>query len=108
MLTVSSTSSEAPRSKIKRISMMKQQMRYLIGMRKLDEKMETDYEIGRNFTDELIPYSLEYYLGINPENDDEFDDVDEEEDDDKDKDEDDDSEDDKKKKKVTDRLYLIE
>lgn len=57
--------------------------------------MEIDYEVGRTFTDELIPFSLEYYLGINPEEEDEFDD----EDDDKgDDDEDEDSDDDKKKK----------
>ena len=60
--------------------------------------MEADYEIGRTFADELIPYSLEYFLGINPENDDEdFDDVDEDEDD-KDGGDETDSDDGKKKK----------
>jgi nucleosome assembly protein 1-like 1 len=64
--------------------------------------MEEEYEISRTIVDELIPYSLEYYLGINPENDDYEDeeDCDDDEDgDDKDSDEDGDEEKDKKDKK---------
>lgn len=70
---------------------------------KLDVKLEDDFEIGRTLADDVIPFSLEYFLGINPEESD-FEDVDEEDDekgddddDDDDKD-DDDSEEDKKKK----------
>ena len=29
--------------------------------------MEDDFEVGRTIIDELVPFSLEYYLGINPE-----------------------------------------
>ena len=39
--------------------------------------MENDFEVGRTIQDEVIPYSLEYFLGINPEaEDDECDDED--------------------------------
>lgn len=39
--------------------------------------MENDFEVGRTIQDEVVPYSLEYFLGINPENeDDECDDED--------------------------------
>lgn len=67
-----------------------------------DEKkggnIDDDFEIGKTIAEEVIPYSLEYFLGINPDDDD-FEDVDEEEDDDdEDEDEDEDSGDDKKKK----------
>lgn len=70
--------------------------------------IDKDYEIGKTIAEECIPFSLEYYLGINPEEDDyedcdeeddeENDDDDEEEDDKKDSDEDD--KDKKKHKKV--------
>lgn len=64
------------------------------------QNIDDDFEIGKTIAEEVIPYSLEYFLGINPDDDD-FEDVDEEEDDDdEDEDEDEDSGDDKKKKSV--------
>ena len=36
--------------------------------------MDTDYDIARMIIDEIIPYSLEYYLGIKINDD--YDDVD--------------------------------
>ena len=48
---------------------------------KLEVKLEDDFEVGRTLADEVIPFSLEYFLGINPEESD-FEDVDEEDDDD--------------------------
>lgn len=74
---------------------------------KREVKLEDDFEIGRTLADDVIPFSLEYFLGINPEDsdyedvdeeDDEKGDADDDEDDDKDKD-DEDSEDEKKNKK---------
>jgi nucleosome assembly protein 1-like 1 len=59
--------------------------------------MESDFEVGRTIADEIIPYSLEYYLGINPEHDD---DECDDEDCDEDHDHDDDDEDDDNHKKV--------
>lgn len=65
--------------------------------------MEDDYETGRTILDEVIPFSLEYFLGINPENEDEdYDDVDDDDkegDDDEDKEEDNDTDEDDGKKK---------
>ena len=51
---------------------------------KLREELENDYEIAGVIVDEMQPYSLEYYLGIQHEGDDEFggDEDDEDEDDD--------------------------
>ncbi|CAD8086586.1 unnamed protein product [Paramecium sonneborni] len=61
--------------------------------------IDEDYEIGKTIAEEVIPYSLEYFLGINPDDED-FEDVDEDEDDeDDDEEEDDDDEGDDKKKK---------
>lgn len=28
------------------------------------DRINIDYDIGRSITDELLPYSLEYYLGV--------------------------------------------
>jgi nucleosome assembly protein 1-like 1 len=36
---------------------------------KLEEKMAIDYDIARAIIDELLPYSLEYYLGVRNMND---------------------------------------
>lgn len=33
----------------------------------LQDKLEMDSELGSLITDELIPYSIEYYLGIKQE-----------------------------------------
>lgn len=55
--------------------------------------IDKDYEIGKTIAEECIPFSLEYYLGINPEEDD-YEDCDEE--DDEENDDDDEEEDDKK------------
>lgn len=72
--------------------------------------MEDDYEVGRTIVDEVIPFSLEYFLGINPENEDEdFDDVDdddEEGDDDAEEDNDTDEDDGKKKGKKGEKVSL--
>ncbi|CAK81442.1 unnamed protein product (macronuclear) [Paramecium tetraurelia] len=61
--------------------------------------IDEDYEIGKTIAEEVIPYSLEYFLGINPDDED-YEDVDEDEDDEDDEDEEDDDDegDDKKKK----------
>ena len=51
------------------------------------EEIEQDYEIAGVIVDEVLPYSLEYYLGIEHEGDDEMageDDEDEDEDQDDD------------------------
>ena len=74
--------------------------------------MEDDYETGRTIVDEVIPFSLEYYLGINPENEDEddFDDVDDGEDGEGDHDienDDTDEDDDKKKGKKGEKVYTF-
>lgn len=29
-----------------------------------EEKLNIDFDIARGFVDEVIPYSLEYYLGV--------------------------------------------
>lgn len=29
-----------------------------------EEKLNVDFDIARGFVDEIIPYSLEYYLGV--------------------------------------------
>lgn len=55
------------------------------------EKLESDFELGGILVDEVLPYSLEYYLGI--EHDDDLDDEDE------DMEESDEEEDEKPKKK---------
>lgn len=60
--------------------------------------IDEDYEIGKTIAEEVIPYSLEYYLGINPEGED-YEDLDDDEDDDDEDDEDGDDDDDDKKKK---------
>ena len=36
------------------------------------EKLEEDFEIGGVIVDEVLPYSLEYYLGIDHEGDEDF------------------------------------
>ena len=33
-------------------------------MDKIAERMDIDYDIARMIIDEIIPYSLEYYLGV--------------------------------------------
>ena len=33
-------------------------------MDKVAERMDIDYDLARMIIDEIIPYSLEYYLGI--------------------------------------------
>lgn len=43
------------------------------------EKLEQDFEIGGVIVDEVLPYSLEYYLGIEHEGDEDFGDEDEDE-----------------------------
>jgi len=55
-------------------------------VRKLGERIHIDYDIARGLVDEVIPYSLEYFLGVKlPEDDnysdeeDNLDDIDEEE-----------------------------
>lgn len=59
-----------------------------------NEFIDEEYELGIFFKDELIPYSLEYYLDIVDEDDDE-----EEEEDDEDEEDEDDDEGEKKPKK---------
>ena len=54
--------------------------------------MEKDFELGRTLMDEVIPYCLEYYLGINPDNSDYEDAEDIEDDDDEDDEDDEDTE----------------
>lgn len=77
---------------------MKRKEEYIYSI--IFQNIDDDFEIGKTIAEEVIPYSLEYFLGINPDDDD-FEDVDEEEDDDdEDEDEDEDSGDDKKKKSV--------
>jgi nucleosome assembly protein 1-like 1 len=39
---------------------------------KLREEIENDYEIAGVIVDEVLPYSLEYFLGIEHEGDDDF------------------------------------
>lgn len=43
------------------------------------EKLEEDFEIGGVIVDEVLPYSLEYYLGIQHEGDEDFGDDEDEE-----------------------------
>lgn len=43
------------------------------------EELEQDFEIGGVIVDEVLPYSLEYYLGVEHEGDDDFGDDGEEE-----------------------------
>jgi len=43
-------------------------------LEKLEERMNINYDIARTLVDEVIPYSLEYYLGV--KHDDEIDDDD--------------------------------
>lgn len=62
----------------------------------MEDKLGLEYEVGRAFLEEIVPFSVEFYLNINP--DDGFEDEDEDEDF-EDEDDDDDDEDDKKKKK---------
>lgn len=38
------------------------------------EELDDNFEIGGILVDEVLPYSLEYYLGVEHEGDDEFDD----------------------------------
>lgn len=57
--------------------------------------MENDFEIGKTIQEEVVPYSLEYFLGINPEHEDDGL-GEEDEDEDQDDDEDEDDGDDKK------------
>lgn len=33
-------------------------------MDKIARRMDIDYDLARMITDEIIPYSLEYYLGV--------------------------------------------
>lgn len=66
----------------------------------IQKDIDEDYEVGKTIAEEVIPYSLEYYMGINPEGED-YEDLDDDEDDDDEDDEDgDDDDDDKKKKSV--------
>jgi nucleosome assembly protein 1-like 1 len=58
---------------------------------KLREELEQDFEIGGVLVDEVLPYSLEYYLGVEHEGDDAYEGEDEDE-------ENSDDEDDGKKK----------
>ena len=60
------------------------------------QEIEQAYEIAGVIVDEVLPYSLEYFLGIEHEGDDEFG---EEDEDDEDGDDDDDAPVNKKKKK---------
>ena len=46
---------------------------------KLREELEQDFELGGVLVDEVLPYSLEYYLGVEHEGDDAYGDEDEEE-----------------------------
>jgi nucleosome assembly protein 1-like 1 len=59
------------------------------------EKLEQDFEIGGVIVDEVLPYSLEYFLGIEHEGDEDFGD---EEGDEEEGDEDDEEEAPKQKK----------
>lgn len=64
---------------------------------KLEEQRESDFELGRSLAEELIPYSLEYFLGVQPEED--YEDMDDDEDgEDFDDEDDEDDEDDGDKK----------
>ena len=47
----------------------------------MSEKLETDFELGGAIIDECVPYSLEYYLGVKAEGEDDDDEDDEDEDD---------------------------
>jgi len=75
--------------------------------------MEQDFEIGGIIVDECVPYSLEYYLGVKAEGEDEDFEEDDEDDDDDGKDEGkDDSEDEPPKKinqkaKATSQLLVL-
>lgn len=55
---------------------------------KLREELENDYEIAGVIVDEMQPYSLEYYLGIQHEGDEDFGGEGDEDDEDDDDDED--------------------
>ena len=60
------------------------------------QELDDDFDIGGMIVDEILPYSLEYYLGVTHEGDEDYgDDLDEEEEDN----EDDGDEKDKKKPK---------
>lgn len=65
-------------------------------MDKIAERMDIDYDIARMIIDEIIPYSLEYYLGVKINDD--YDDI-EDLDADSEESENSDQEDDDKKKK---------
>lgn len=43
---------------------------------KQEERLNIDYDIARTLVDEVIPYSLEYYLNVKVEDDEDFDDED--------------------------------
>jgi nucleosome assembly protein 1-like 1 len=71
----------------------------------LEDQFNLDYDVGRNFVEEIVPFSLELYLGIKPSfdhDDEDFEDEDEEEDDDED-----DEDDGKKKKKGKKVIYYL-
>eukprot|EP00339_Tiarina_fusa_P016188 CAMPEP_0117031116 /NCGR_PEP_ID=MMETSP0472-20121206/22404_1 /TAXON_ID=693140 ORGANISM="Tiarina fusus, Strain LIS" /NCGR_SAMPLE_ID=MMETSP0472 /ASSEMBLY_ACC=CAM_ASM_000603 /LENGTH=67 /DNA_ID=CAMNT_0004739379 /DNA_START=683 /DNA_END=886 /DNA_ORIENTATION=- len=57
--------------------------------------MDIDYEVGQVLVDEIVPYSLEYYLDVKEADEDGYEDEDDEgfEDDDDEDDDDDDDED---------------
>lgn len=40
------------------------------------DRIQIDLDIGKNLVDELIPYHLEYYLGVKVCDDDDFEDID--------------------------------
>ena len=44
-------------------------------MEKIAERMEKDFDIAGTIIDEIIPYSLEYYLGVKINDD--YDDIEE-------------------------------
>ena len=56
---------------------------YFFNSFKAEEKLQLDVDIGFQLVDNLIPYSLEYYLGVKKEDDEEedFEDIDDDEED---------------------------
>lgn len=73
-------------------------------MDKIAERMDIDYDIARMIIDEIIPYSLEYYLGVKINDDyDDIEDLDAESSEESDNDDEDDAKGKKKKDDKNDK-----